>query len=411
MANGLGTLRDIVAAQARRFEKQPFLEFREARFSYADVDDRTDRVATGLSRLGLRAGERVGLVLPNRPELLFFLWGTPKIGAVAVPLDPALPPEDIASALRSVAPSAVVTEARHAPQLQSRLTGIDHWIVVDEPSFQDDPFRGLERGAAVLGFWPDLDPGAPALIVFAHDRRRQAKGVVLSHRNLVAATAQLVQPFRVDETDRFLCLLPLSSVSAQVLLALIPWVAGATTVMADGSASDPLETVDSSRASVLAVTPRLFERLSHSAQSCGREISSLRLAICCSGVVGQNMLVDFESRYDALVVEGYGVPEATCLVCANPYTGVRKAGSLGLPLPGQQCRLVDAGGDDVATGKTGEILVRGPNIMLGYFADSEATSTALRGGWLHTGDFGYVDTDGYYYLSAPPEPPPAVLVP
>ena len=109
------------------------------------------------------------------------------------------------------------------------------------------------------------------------------------------------------------------------------------------------------------------------------------------------MLTVFQERHDALIVEVYNRAEATCLCCANPYTGVRKSGSLGLPLPGLKCAIVDAQGRELPPGAKGEIVVRGPNVMKEYYKDPEDTKKALRGGWLHTGDFGYIDSDGYYW--------------
>jgi acyl-CoA synthetase (AMP-forming)/AMP-acid ligase II len=114
--------------------------------------------------------------------------------------------------------------------------------------------------------------------------------------------------------------------------------------------------------------------------------------------VGRKLLRQFEERHDVLIVEGYGLVEGTCLTCANPYTGVHKAGSLGLPLPGQECRIFDEQDNALPPGRVGEIVVRGPNVMKEYYREPQATARTLRGGWLHTGDSGYADSDGYYYL-------------
>jgi len=396
------TLRNLLTDRARRFEKKGFLDCSGRQFSFAEVDDRTDRVATGLSRLGLQEGDRVALLMANRPEYVFFLLGAPKLGIIPVPLDPALSQEEIVSTLWHSGAKAVVTE-RTSGFIRPLAPQIRDWIVVDEPSFSEEPFRDLERGP-VLGFWPELDPSLPAVILHTRGRCGTRRAVVLTHRNLLANCSQILQPFRVDETDRFLCMLSLGEATALVLLLLVPWMAGADCVLREPQPSQLPRFVESSSATVVAGRPELYDRAIASPGFARSNLSSLRLALCTSGPVGGEPARQFELYHDALIVEGYGLVEATCLTCANPYTGVRKAGSLGLPLPGQECRIADDGGRDLPPGRVGEILVRGPNVMREYFRDPASTARTIRSGWLHTGDMGYMDSDGFYHLCKPDQP-------
>ncbi|NWG14701.1 MAG: AMP-binding protein [Acidobacteria bacterium] len=390
------TLRDLVADQARRCGKRVFLEYGGHSYSYVAVDEKTDRVATALSRMGLKHGDRIALLLSNRPEFLFFFLGAPKIGVIPVPIDPTALPDEIGFAIEHSGSTAVVTERLYL-EYREQLPNVGKWIVVDDPGFAQAPFEGLERGR-ILGFWPDLEADDPAVISYTRGTTGDPKPVVLTHRNLISNCAQTLQPFRIDETDRFFCALPLSSVAAEVLLVLLPWIAGGSCILGEAYAARLLVELEESRATVLAGTPALYEMIAGSTGFAHSNISTLRLAICYSGPVGRKILRQFEERHDILIVEGYGLVEATCLTCANPYTGVRKPGSLGLPLPGLECRIVDAEGHYLGPGKTGEIVVRGPNVMAGYYRSPRETEAALRGGWLHTGDFGYADPDGYYFL-------------
>ncbi len=390
------TLRDLLTQQARRYEKKTFLAAVNREYSYAMVDDRTDRVATALGRLGLRQGDRVALLLSNTPELVFFFLGAPKIGLVPVPIDPTSFADEIVFAVQHSGSTAVVTESRFA-ELKVRLSEVRHWITVDDDSFSGQPFENLEHGS-VLGFWPDLDPDDPAVISYTRGTTGDPKPVVLTHHNLISNCHQTIQPFRIDETDRFLCALPLSSVAAGVLLVLLPWMTGGTCVLRDAYCSNVPHEIEENGATVLAGTPALYEMIAGSATFARSHIPTLRLAICHSGPVGRKFLRQFEERHDVLIVEGYGLVEGTCLTCANPYTGVHKPGSLGLPLPGQECRIFDEQDDALPPGHVGEIVVRGPNVMKEYYREPQATARTLRGGWLHTGDSGYADPDGYYYL-------------
>jgi long-chain acyl-CoA synthetase len=389
-------LRDLLTTQARRFERWVFLEYGDQQYSYGAVDERTDRVATGLNRLGLRPGDRIALLMENRPEYIFFLLGAPKIGIIPVPLDLGFSQEEILCVLEHSAASAVVTESRFR-DLRELAPEVRHWIEVDAPSFTESPFNSLTRGP-ILGFWPDLDPEESALISYTRSNRGSWKPVVLSHRNLISNCNQMEQPFRINETDRFLCVIPLSSMVAIVALVLVPWAAGAACILRGAFSPHMLRDICERRTTVIAGMPRLYEMLSSRPEFLQSDLSSLRLALCSSGPVGEKTLVQFEERYDALIVEGYGPAEGTCLCCANPYTGVRKPGSLGLPLPGLECRIVDPDGRELPAGEFGEIVIRGPNVMKGYYRDPAASARALKDGWLHTGDFGHTDPDGYYYL-------------
>ena len=396
------TVRDLVATQARRYEKKIFLESGNQRYSYASLDDRTDRVATGISRLGLKKGDRIALILANRPEFVFFLLGAPKIGVVPVLVDLSHSLEEIASVLAHCDVSAVVTESRFL-DLRHWVSGAPHWVVIDDESFSRPPFQNLAEGT-VLGFWPDLEPEDTALISRTRGTRGVRKAVVLSHRNLLSNCAQLLQPFRINETDRFLCAQDLGSVASDVLLLLAPWAAGGSSILVDAGDVRTLRAIQESGVTVIAGEPRTYQIMAGSPDFMRCDLSSLRLAICHAGAVSSEVLRQFEELHDALIVEGYGLLEATCLTCANPYTGVRKPGSLGIPLPGQECRVLGPSGEELPAGTAGEIVVRGPNVMKGYYRDPEASARVLRDGWLHTGDTGYMDSDGYYYLKtgAPP---------
>jgi long-chain acyl-CoA synthetase len=392
------TLRDHLSAQARRYERKTFLEAGGERYSFRAVDEWTDRAATGLGRLGLVRGDRVALVLESRPELLFLAWGAPKVGVVPALLDPALPAADLVEALVGLRPSAIVIEPRLAGAAAAAARRCPQPVRVLEA-------RGGGLGPeletrGVLDFWPDLGAGDAALILFTRGRGGKPKPVVLTHLNLLSNARQMLQPLRIQASDRFYAALSLASAPGLVLQGLVPWAAGAGTILAPEEPPAALfAALARSGASVLAGTPDLYRAAGEQRAAEGCDLGVLRLAICGPGPVSAEVHAQFQERFDALIVEGYGLTEATCLCCVNPYTGVRKPGSLGLPLPGQECRVVGPDGEDRAAGQVGEIVVRGPNLMKEYFDDPAGTRRVLRDGWLHTGDAAWVDEDGYYHLS------------
>lgn len=395
------TLRDLLSTQARRFEKKIFLEYGDQRYSFRAVDDWTDRVATGLNRLGLRPTEKIALLLSNRPEFVFLFLGASKIGMVTVPIDPSLPIAEILFVVQHSDARALVTEGRFVAKiraLMNQLPLVRHWIVLDGEASEGSAFDDLTRGP-VLGFWPDLDPDVAAAILYTHPMAETARGVVLTHQNFVSICNQTIPPLRINDTDRFLCVLDLFNVDALVLLLLAPWAAGASSVLrARFSSETILQELSETRITVMEADPQQCTALASLSDVPRYDLSALRLVICRSGFVGAETLQEFEERYEALIVTAYGRVETSGVCCANPYTGIRKPDSAGLPLPGLECRVVDEQGRDEPPGRTGEIIVRGPNVMKGYYKDPTSSAKALRDGWLHTGDLGYLDADGYYYL-------------
>jgi long-chain acyl-CoA synthetase len=389
------TLRDFLTTRARCFGRNICLEYGEQQYSYEALDDRTDHVATGLHRMGLRPGDRVALLLSNRPEFLFFLLGAPKLGYIPVPLNPEDSTEDIASILEHCDAGAVIAEKRFE-SLRRQIPPATCWIEVDDESFAKPPFQKLSRGP-VLSFWPDINPDDPALIAYNRTTSGLLKPVVLTHTNLLSSSFQMIRPFRLNETDRFLCTTPLHSLDAEALLVLAPIAAGACCILGEMDSSRTVQEIEKHQATVIAGSPQFFEKISRSDAFADTDLSSLRLAICHSGPVGKKTFEAFKDCHDALIVEVYNRAEATCLVCANPYTGVRKPGSLGLPLPGLECDVVDSEGRELPPGAAGEIVVRGSNVMKEYYKDPDSTKSVLKNGWLHTGDSGCMDQDGYYW--------------
>ncbi len=395
MATEQHTLRDLLTVQSRRFERKNYLEFGGERYSYSEMDEKTDRVATGLHRMGLASGDEIAILLSNRPELIFFLLGAPKIGIVPVLIDPRWP--DSGNLLTHCGAEVVISESAVASSLGGE-PGTGHWILVDDPSFDEAPFHGLRRGN-VLGFWPDLTSEDTALITFTRGMRSPRKGVVLNHRNLLSNCRQLVQPFRMDSTDRFYCAIPLNSSFAVNLLLIAPGLVGGTCILEPDLRQSGPRGIQESEATVLAGGPAFYSAIVGAGEFGGCAFPSLRLALCTYGSVGEGILRRFEEPHGAIMVEAYGLTEATALTCANPYTGLRKAGSIGLALSGQECKILDERGVEVPVGEPGEIVVRGPNVMKEYYGDHSGTARTLRDGWLHTGDVGYADPDGYYFLS------------
>jgi len=314
-----------------------------------------------------------------------------------VPLDAEGSYDDLEFIIRHSGAALIVTEKKYR-DFRPRIPKTTCWVEVDDVSFSNPPFQDLSRGP-VLSFWPDLHPEDPAVITYLRGASGAWDSIVLTHSNLLSNCGQILRPFRMNDTDRFFCALPLHTIETEVLLLLTPLAVGGRCILRDLSAEPLIQNIRNQQATVLAGPPQLYEKILDSEDFTRADLSSVRIAVCHSGKAGERVYTEFEDRHNALIVETYSRAEATCICCANPYTGVRKPGALGIPLPGIRCAILDAQGDELPSGVEGEIAVRGPNVMKEYFRDREKTGNALRGGWLHTGEFGCIDSDGYYWLS------------
>jgi long-chain acyl-CoA synthetase len=193
-------------------------------------------------------------------------------------------------------------------------------------------------------------------------------------------------------------MLPLFHVNAQLVTCVIPMMIGCEVVIWERfSASRFWQTVAELEPVALSAVPTILAAVLHTADV-PTGPTSLRYIICGAAPLSRELLEAFEDRFDIRILEGYGLTESTCVSAINPYYGLRKPGSIGLPVRGQQMKIVAPDGSPVDDGELGEIVVKGPNVMAGYLRNEEATAETIRDGWLHTGDVGYVDSDGYFFI-------------
>ena len=241
-------------------------------------------------------------------------------------------------------------------------------------------------------------PDALALLIYTSGTTGKPKGVMLDHANLTAMVAMITTALDVTAADRCLLILPLFHVNGIVVSVLSPLAAGGcTTITGRFSPSTFFDTVEAVRPTYFSAVPAIYAMLSALPDDVDPDISSVRFAICGAAPMPAELIARFEQRYGTTIVEGYGLSECTCVATLNPVDGPRKAGTVGLPLPGQRSPCSTPTGEPT-TGGQGEVIVRGPNVMRGYLNKPEDTARTLADGWLHTGDVGYFDADGYLVL-------------
>ena len=368
-------------------ERDPWPCFADDRRSvtYGKFRDHVDAVAAQLHAEGVRPDDVVAVMLPNRLELVLVLFAAWRLGATATPVNPAFTAREADHQLGNSGARLLVNLGPDAPH------GGLPAIAVDDLELERD-------GVDALPPPPDNASAREsiALLIYTSGSTGRPKGVMLTHANVAAMAAQMVHNFELNERDHCLLILPLFHVNAILVSVLSPFSAGArTTVMGRFEPEAFLDLLERERPTYFSGVPTIYARLSALPEEVIPDTSSLRFAICGAAPVTEDLLRRCEERFGFVMVEGYGLTEATCASTCNPVRGTRKIGTVGPVVEGQQLRVVDERGEDVPVGQDGEVVIAGPTVMRGYLNQPEETARSIRDGWLHTGDVGRLDEDGY----------------
>jgi long-chain acyl-CoA synthetase len=394
----LVTLPDLLRARARAEPDRPFVRFRDRAYTYGEFDARTDALAGGVAELGVAPGDVVSVLLPNCLEFLEAWWAIIKAGGVLGPVNPAFTGPEAGYVIGHSDAVAVVTDQRGvdviAPQREG-LTTLRAVISVD---------GGGDVGLAELAMRGNATPSPQrglddlAAILYTSGTTGKPKGAMLTHRNELVNTIQGAELVPLAAGERVGMLLPLFHANAQVVTTLIPMMIGCEVVMWERfSASNFWPAVAELAPVTISAVPTILAAVLGAAGAPGPS-TSLRYVICGAAPLSAELLRAFQERFGIRILEGYGLTETACIASINPFYGARKVGSIGLPLRGQQMKIAGADGRDAPAGEYGEIVVKGPNVMAGYLKNPDATAESIRDGWLHTGDIGYADADGYFYI-------------
>jgi acyl-CoA synthetase (AMP-forming)/AMP-acid ligase II len=276
------------------------------------------------------------------------------------------------------------------------LPALAELIAVDQGA--DDPLAAL-RGAGSIAEPERVGPDDLMALVYTSGTTGRPKGAMLSHRNFLSDTRMLAELVPAVRGDVLGMVLPLFHVNAQLVTTVMPMLLGAQVAMWDRfSASTFWSTVERFQPVTFSAVPTMLAALLHAPGAQEAAENTIRYVICGAAPLSPALFRRFEAQFGIAVLEGYGLTEGACCSTLNPFPGPRKIGSIGLPVRGQEVRVIGDDGREVADGEPGEVVIRGPNVMLGYYHRPEATAEALRDGWLHTGDVATRDADGYLYL-------------
>ena len=392
-------LAQAFAATAEKHARKPALFWGEQEHTYELLLARSRFLASHLHhQLGVQPGDRIGLWLKNCPEFIPVLFAIFQVGAVVVPINNFLKPDEIQHILLDAGIRVLITDASMAEQMPAVLARhpeMKVWAV--------EEFGRPENANAALTACAPAGLRAPsgddlAVIIYTSGTTGRAKGAMLTHANLLHNVDSCRQVLTAMDHDRFVVLLPMFHSFMLTVGVLLPMTVGGSVVLIRSlhPAKNILQDIYSRRATILPAVPSFFRTLASTPLPPG-----LPLRVCISGgaPLPVEILRDFNKAMPMPLIEGYGLSEASPVVSLNPLQGPGKEGSIGKPIPGVEISVQDEQGQILPLGATGEICVRGGNVMRGYWNQPEATARALRNGWLLTGDVGHGDADGFFFIT------------
>jgi len=363
---------------------------------YARLDEDSARVTGLLKRRGVRPGDRVGLMLPNTVEFAVCYYGILRAGGVVVPMNPLLKAREVTYYLRDC--EARLMFAWHASAAQAELGAkeVEAEVIVVEPASFGAMVADAQASADVV----DRAADDTAVILFTSGTTGQPKGAELTHGNLTSNTRVVLDELlEIAGDDVIFGGLPLFHAFGQTCALNAAVAAGASLALLPRfSAEGALRLLEQHAVTVMVGVPTMYSALLHATDRSGYDTSRLQVCISGGAALPAEVLRAFEAAYDCMVLEGYGLSETSPVASFNHPHRPRKVGSIGTPIRGVEMKVVDDDGDDVPPGDSGEIVIRGPNVMKGYWRRPDATAAVMKGGWFHTGDVARVDEDGYFFI-------------
>ena len=394
---------NLARAFSESVHKQPnkiALFWGEREYSYTELWRQSVFVSDQLQhRFEVKPGDRVGLWLKNCPEFIPSLFGILRAGAVVVPINNFFKPDEVNYILSDAGIDVLITDAELGAHHRALESARPHLKL-----FRIEQLEGQEAGDGSpksevrSPSLPERAESDLAVIIYTSGTTGRPKGAMLSHGNLLHNVESCRIVLQTVAADRFAVLLPLFHSYMLTVGLLLPLLVGGSVVLVKSlhPVRNVVQEILQRQATVLPAIPPFYRSMVNAPIHV-----PLPLRICISGAapLPAQVLKEFEAKFHIPLIEGYGLSEASPVVTKNPLDRTRKAGSIGLPIPNVEVSIQDDAGRELGTNEIGEVCVRGGNVMLGYWKQLEETAKVMRQGWLLTGDIGYRDDEGYYFIT------------
>ena len=426
-------LQDFLAEAAENAPKTNAIEFHNFKMTYEKLNEKAENIAAGLKQLGIEKGDRIAIMLPNIPQTVMAFWGAIKAGAIVVMTNPLYMEKELTHHFNDSKPKVLITLDLFWSKIKplKEKLGVEKYIVTRisealafplnylqilkakrSKEFIDLPFDGKnviswknllktkERYTA-----PFSDPKSTiALLQYTGGTTGFSKGAMLTHANLSIQIQQLRQVVRAENdgiNHLFIAVMPFFHVFGLVGCLILPAVFKAPTIPVPRYVpADLLEIIKKYRPTFFCGAPSIYISLMQQKKIKEVDMTCIKYCISGSSPFPLASLKRFQELTKAKITEGLGLTEASPVIAANPVYGLQKAGSVGVAIPGTELKIVDPedGVTELGNNEPGELLAKGPQVMLGYWNHPEETANSIRDGWLYTGDIAYRDDDGYYFI-------------
>jgi long-chain acyl-CoA synthetase len=396
------SLGKMLSESAERYAENWAVIYGEARITYRELNRAACALGNHLRSLGLGKGDKVALMLPNCPEFVIAYFAVQKVGGVAVTLNVQSTPYELLHLLGNSDSQCLITQgalAKRFEEIQKELPLCRHLITTSGQE-EDSLFREIITKGPFTEAIPEMAADDPAVMIYTAGLTGKPLGAVLTHHNLLTQSLLLRTICSRDEKDIGLAVIPLfHSFGAVGNMLAILRIGGAVVLMERFTLDAIFAAIEKEKITYIAAVPRLFLGMLFHEGSEKYRIDSLQVCVTGGAAMPPEFIPVFEKRFGVKIMEGYGLTEASPASSFSRLDMPQKPGSIGIPIPGVEAKIVDETGREVPRDTVGELILKGDNIMKGYYKDEEMTAQVIKDGWLYTSDVGRMDAEGYIFLT------------
>jgi len=398
----MNIINSIFDTQKLEIGATPAIIFKNCLISLNEFFNHTKNLAFGLKNIGVRPGERVALLILNCPENLISYFAVLTIGATAIPINIHFKAEEIKFILEQSGTTTFIFSSSLYPNIQKiekKLHKIKTIEIGGKNLNISEDYSTLIKHQVEHIKIEDMSPNEIAHIIFTTGTTGKSKGVLITHANLFWMAKSIAQEWDMEPEEKIMMPLPLFHVYG-LICSIAMLMAGSVNILIEKFRADEIiELIMKLKPSGFMGVPTMYTMMLNQPLKNKKDMSFLKYCASGGASLPAEVLRSFRKKFNANIIEGYGLSECTVSVSKNPLKGMQKPGSVGLPYPGVFVKILDESGNELPANQIGEIVVKGPNVMKGYLDDPEMTKKAIREGWLYTGDLGYKDEGGYLYIT------------